>query len=90
LAEALVIRFPRREPVKPKTVEDDPNFYGGDKTWHDSGTIDVQLNENGDVIAVWFRCYLLPFRVSTYKHNPNQPPTPGHGSIKGIVFEGDE
>lgn len=88
LAEALVIRPPRREPVKPKTVEDDPNFYGGDKTWHDTGVVDVQLNKEGQVVAVWFRCRMLPFTESR-KYTRDSVPQQGEGSIKGIVFENE-
>lgn len=73
---------------KGKTVEDE-NFYGGDKTIHSTGTIDVQLNKDGDVVAVWFRCRMLPFTQSS-KYTADGVPSQGHGSIKGIVFEGDE
>ncbi len=75
--------------LKRKTVEDE-NFYGGDKTWHSTGTVDVQLNENGDVVAVWFRCRMLPFTQSTHVYPADHLPDQGHGSIKGIVFEGEE
>lgn len=74
--------------AKPKTVEDE-NFYGGDKTWHNTGTVDVQLNKDGDVVAVWFRCRMLPFTQSS-RYTADELPKQGPGSIKGIVFEGDE
>lgn len=74
--------------LKPKTVEDE-NFYGGDKTIHSTGTVDVQLNKDGDVVAVWFRCRMLPFTQSN-KYTADGVPQQGHGSIKGIVFEGEE
>lgn len=32
---------------------------------HASGTIDVQVDPDGRVVAVWFRCLNLPFTVST-------------------------
>lgn len=46
------------------------HFVGGEladrTTIHGSGTIDVQVDEKtGEVVAVWFRCLTLPFRVST-------------------------
>lgn len=81
---ALTLRPVHREP---KPVEDE-NFYGGDKTWHDTGTIDVQLNDAGQVVAVWFRCRMLPFKESR-KYTRNSVPQQGEGSIKGIVFEDD-
>jgi len=74
---------------RPKTVEDNENFYGGDRTWHSTGTVDVQLNKEGDVVAVWFRCKMLPFTQSR-KYTCDSLPQQGPGSIKGIVFEGDE
>lgn len=77
---------------KPKAVEDE-NFYGGDKTIHDTGHVDVVLDEDGNVSAVWFRCALLPFKqserrvpvseVSQYVNDSIRP-------LKGIVFEEDE
>jgi len=71
--------------LKRKTVEDE-NFYGGDGTIHSTGTVDVQLNKDGDVVAVWFRCRMLPFTQST-KYTTDSLPRQGPGSIKGIVFE---
>lgn len=52
------------------------HFVGGEMadrtTIHGSGAIDVQVSETtGEVIAVWFRCLTLPFRVSTL---PAEPP----------------
>jgi hypothetical protein len=78
-----------RKKLKP-VVEDDKNFYGGNKTIHGTGTVDVQLNEDGDVVAVWFRCRMLPFTQSKREYGFGYGPQQGHGSIKGIVFEGEE
>lgn len=69
----------------PKPV---PGFYGGNGTIHSTGTVDVQLNKDGDVVAVWFRCRMLPFTQST-KYTADSEPQQGPGSIKGIVFEDD-
>jgi hypothetical protein len=46
------------------------HFVGGEladrTTIHGSGTIDIQVSaETGEVVAVWFRCRTLPFRVSS-------------------------
>lgn len=38
--------------------------YGAGNTVHPSGTIDVQVDSKGRVVAVWFRCLSLPFTVS--------------------------
>lgn len=38
-------------------VEDDKN------TIHDSRHFDVEVDDEGNVIAVWFRCLRIPFRV---------------------------
>lgn len=72
--------------LKPVEKED---FYGGDGTWHDTGTIDVQLNTDGEVVAVWFRCRMLPFTQSM-KYTADETPKQGMGSIKGIVFEDEK
>jgi hypothetical protein len=45
-------------------------------TIHGSSTIDIQVNpETLEVVAVWFRCRTLPFRVSevtpAYPDNPD-------------------
>ena len=40
-------------------------IYGHNKTIHRTGTIDIQMTPSGQVVAVWFRCLSLPFRVST-------------------------
>jgi hypothetical protein len=41
--------------------------YGGAQTLHNTGTIDVVLDENGRITEVWFRCQMLAFRVSKPK-----------------------
>ena len=37
-------------------------IYGHDKTWHRTEHVSVEVH-NGKVVAVWFRCMLLPFKV---------------------------
>lgn len=83
LINALLLRPPYR---KPKKVEDDKNFYGGDKTIHQTGHVDVQLNKHGQVVAVWFRCQMLPFKESR-EYTRDSEPQHVEGSIKGVVFE---
>lgn len=41
--------------------------YGGAQTIHNTGTIDIMLNESGEVAQVWFRCHMLAFRVSEFQ-----------------------
>jgi hypothetical protein len=36
---------------------------GSRNTIHASTKLDVEVNEQGEVTAVWFRCLNLPFRV---------------------------
>jgi hypothetical protein len=38
--------------------------YGMQGTIHQTGTIDIQQDEGGNVTAVWFRCLNLPFTCS--------------------------
>lgn len=35
--------------------------YGGNGTIHSTKHLDVELGPDGTVIAVWFRCQMLPF-----------------------------
>lgn len=35
--------------------------YGDDGTIHRTGEVNVELDERGRVVSVWFRCALLPF-----------------------------
>lgn len=37
-------------------------FYGDGGTIHGTGHLDVEVKD-GQVVAVWFRCQMLPFRV---------------------------
>ena len=36
-------------------------YYGDGGTWHQSGYLDVETYK-GKVVAVWFRCQVLPFQ----------------------------
>jgi hypothetical protein len=59
-------------------------YYGDGGTIHGTNHLDVCLNGEGQVVEVWFRCQLLPFRVSTHTHADGfelgQPPI----SITGV------
>jgi len=37
-------------------------YYGDGGTIHNTGTLDIEM-QDGQVMAVWFRCQMLPFRV---------------------------
>jgi hypothetical protein len=39
-------------------------IYGHDKTIHGTEHVDVETDKHGKVVAVWFRCLLLPFEQS--------------------------
>ncbi len=55
--------------------------YGGKNTIHQTGHIDVEIDSEGVVVAVWFRCMPLPFqqtivdsnRAAMLQANFNQP-----------------
>lgn len=88
LANALLLSPVHREPTyKPQKEV----FYGGNGTIHDTGHLDVVLDEDGNVTAVWFRCRPLPFKQSERREtvdNANMVRrTQDYGKIKGIVFE---
>jgi len=40
----------------------DTRYYGDGGTLHDSPQLDVETDRRGKVVAVWFRCQLLPFK----------------------------
>ncbi len=39
-------------------------IYGYTGTIHQTTELDVELGPDGSVVAVWFRCMALPFRVT--------------------------
>ena len=87
--------FKRKPPqvvsLQRKAELEDPDFYGGDKTIHHNGQLDVETH-NGRVVAVWFRCTTLPFQqvevdsvranqmIGYDEYEDNRP-------IRGIQFE---
>lgn len=40
-------------------------YYGDGGTIHGSNTLDIETDLFGMVVAVWFRCQMLPFRQTT-------------------------
>lgn len=52
------------------SIPDRGRRYGGAQTIHNTGTVDVVLDDDGHVIEVWFRCQMLAFRVSQPKGRP--------------------
>lgn len=61
--------------------------YGGDNTIHNTGTIDIVMNEDGLVTEVWFRCHMLPFKVSQPKGLTVYQNTDDSSPIVAIEFE---
>lgn len=78
-----------RKKLKPvEHTHTEGRFYGGDGTIHDTGHVDVVLDENGNVAQVWFRCALIPFkqsdrRVPLSERYDNALTSP----LEGIVFK---
>lgn len=66
-------------------------FYGDGGTIHGTTHLDVETR-NGEVVAVWFRCSLLPFEQHEINHERAEVrPLPWRGpKIHGIVFEDPE
>ena len=48
-------------------------IYGHDGTIHQTTHLDVEVDSEGTVTAVWFRCMMLPFKVSS-REQPSSPP----------------
>lgn len=42
-------------------LADPSRYYGDGTTIHHTGYLDVETHE-GEVVAVWFRCQMLPFQ----------------------------
>lgn len=60
----LPCTIPDKKHDGPCALPTAPSVYGYDKTIHRTTQLDVELDEHGDVVAVWFRCQMLPFRQS--------------------------
>jgi hypothetical protein len=39
--------------------------YGDEGTIHQTGHLNIELDKHGRVVAVWFRCAMLPFTQTT-------------------------
>lgn len=47
-------------------------IYGHNRTIHNTRHLDIQLDTEGNVAAVWYRCLMLPFQVSEFRMNPTK------------------
>jgi hypothetical protein len=63
------------------------HHYGGKGTLHKTSTVDVVLDEKGEVCQVWFRCLELPFRVDKRDHNPGYYNPGDDGYDRRIAIE---
>lgn len=68
--------------------------YGDDKTIHRTGEVNVEVDEHGKVVGVWFRCQHLPFDQTVVKAERARElgdlyavPPP---SLKAVVLEDDD
>jgi hypothetical protein len=61
------------------------HVYGAGGTIHQTGTIDVQVDEDGEVVGVWFRCLLLPFTVHQVRKEPSLYP-PSRIAVESITY----
>ena len=66
-------------------------FYGGQgeerNTIHATDYVDVETDQNGKVLAVWFRCSTLPFKQHLSDASLWEGSNPSLPRINGIVFE---
>ena len=44
-------------------------IYGHNRTIHRTSDINVELDESGKVVSVWFRCLALPFTQTVTDNN---------------------
>jgi len=47
-----------------KKTNDKERRYGGDRTIHRNNAVDVEVDKDGNVVSVWFRCQPIPFNQS--------------------------
>lgn len=79
---------PASPAVIPSNVEG--RFYGGTGTVHRTGEVNVELFE-GKVVAVWYRCAMLPFTQTEVEEHRELSLRMGWDEseipkIEGIVF----
>lgn len=44
-------------------------YYGNTGTIHSNQSLDVEVDKNGRVVSVWFRCQPLPFKQAVASDN---------------------
>ena len=59
-------------------------FYGDGGTIHSTGHLDVEVDDNGVVVAVWYRCLTLPFVQHKSRGFADNP----HSRITGVEIFG--
>lgn len=65
--------------------------YGDDQTIHRTGHLDVEVDASGRVVAVWFRCSLVPFEQHDVGPDRAQEMLRVNAlpAVKAIVFASD-
>ena len=63
------------------------HVYGGKGTVNRTSTIDVVLDDKGNVSQVWFRCLELPFTVDRRDHDPGYYNPGDDGYERRIAIE---
>ena len=63
-------------------------YYGDGGTIHSTSHIDVEVDSNGDVVALWYRCMQLPFKttVATPQRAEEMRSAFAHTTTGGIVM----
>lgn len=54
-------------------ADQESRIYGHDGTIHQTTHLDVEVDSEGVVQTVWFRCMMLPFKVSVRERAPGHP-----------------
>lgn len=64
--------------------------YGDDRTVHRTGHLDVEVDADGAVVAVWFRCARVPFRQHAVGADRARELRGANAlpAVKAIVFDG--
>lgn len=77
-----------------RRLETPGTFYGGTGTIHRTGEVNVEVDRNGEVVSVWYRCAMLPFTQTVVgdgrakeMRGASGPVNDGTRRITGIVFD---
>lgn len=67
-----------------QSLAGDSHFYGDGGTLHQTTGLDVEVH-NGEVVAVWYRCSMLPFKQVEVDEERSREMKRAHSEVDGGV-----